>query len=286
MVSKNKNYAIKLLIVISVLVLIYVNYVNIDNFQSRTIGKINEYNKKNNNYICFLCVNLTEELVKTSKNMLQYDYKVFIMVDNNKVKLPKNIGELNILQMDDKECIELGYKNASATLKKNPVTWDKVFYYFSNVDTGFKNIWFIEEDVFIPRFNILRELDNKYENEDLLCKQDIAEATDNLTWHWGRARGNIPKPWFRSLLCCHRQSNRLLQRIKGHVDKTGSLLFLEFMVNTLAHNNNYKVKAIPNLKTITWKTKYKVDEINMDNLYHPFKDLKVQEEYREKLNKV
>ena len=97
MVSKNKNNTLKLLIVISVFLLIYINYMNVDNFQSG-IREMNESNKVNNNYICFLCVNLTEELVKTSMNMLKYDYKVFIMVDNNKVKLPNTIGKINILQ--------------------------------------------------------------------------------------------------------------------------------------------------------------------------------------------
>ena len=42
----------------------------------------------------------------------------FIMVDNNDTKLPNKIDNINILQMDDQECINLGYKNASATLKK------------------------------------------------------------------------------------------------------------------------------------------------------------------------
>jgi len=250
------------------------------------LNKVEEFenNTKNKNYICFLCVKLSDELIETSMNMLKYGYKVFIMVDNNTIKHPKTIKGINILQMDDDKCIKLGYKNASATLKKNPVTWDKVFYYFSNIDTNFKNIWFIEEDVFIPRFDLLLDLDKQNPSQDLLCKQDIAHATDKLKWHWKRAEGKIEKPWFRSLLCCHRQSRRLLQRIKDYSEEKGSLLFLEMMVNTLAHNNNYQVKAIPNLKTITWKTKYKVDEISMDNFYHPMKDLKQQEEYRIKLN--
>jgi hypothetical protein len=259
-------------------------YVIVIKYNTESFNNINENDSINENYICFLCVNLTDELIETSRNMLKYGYQVFIMVDNNSKKHPKVIKDINILQMDDNQCIKLGYKNASATLKKNPVTWDKVFYYFSNIDTKFKNIWFIEEDVFIPRFDLLIDLDEKYVDEDLLCKQDIAHATDKLKWHWNRAKGKIDKPWHRSLLCCHRQSRRLLQRIKDYVDKNGSLLFLELMVNTLAHNNNYNVKAIPNLKTITWKTKYKVEDIKMDNFYHPMKDLKQQEDYRTKLN--
>ena len=265
---------------IIILIIIYL----INNLKKN--NQIEKFANKNNNYICFLCVNLTDKLIKTSTNMLKYGYKVFIMVDNNTIKHPTNIKDINILQMDDKKCIKLGYKNASVTLKKNPVTWDKVFYYFSNIDTDFKNIWFIEEDVFIPRFDLLIDLDEQYKDEDLLCKQDIAHATDKLKWHWNRAKGKIDKPWYRSLLCCHRQSQRLLQRIKNYVDKNGSLLFLELMVNTLAHNNNYVVKDIPNLKTITWKTKYKVEDIKMDNFYHPMKDLKEQEDYRIKLNKL
>ena len=271
----------KKFIIITIIILLLFFLVNTrENFNLRN-------NIINNNYICFLCVNLTNDLIKTAINMLKYGYKVFIMVDNNSIKHPKKIKNINILQIYDRKSIELGYKNASATLKKNPVTWDKVFYYFSNIDINFKNIWFIEEDVFIPRFNLLLDLDKKYKNEDLLCKQDISYNTDKLNkfnWHWNRAKGKIDKPWYRSLMCCHRQSQRLLQRIKDYVDKNGSLLFLEFMINTLAHHNNYNIKTIPNLKTITWKKKYKVDEIKMDNFYHPMKDLKEQEKYRNILN--
>ena len=245
--------------------------------------KIENFDNVKNNYICFACVKLSPELVKTSESMLKYGYKVFIMVDDNSFKFPKNINNVNILQIDDRKCISKGYKNASRTLKKNPVTWDKVFYYFSNVDTNFKNIWFIEEDVFIPRFDLIMELDKKYPDEDLLCKQHIPEATDNLRWHWGVGEGKIPKPWYRSLLCCHRQSNRLLQRIKDYCEDKGSLLFLEMMVNTLAQQNNYIVKTLPNLKTITWRTNHKLKDIKKDNLYHPMKNLKQQVEFRKKL---
>ena len=169
------------LILILYLILVKNNYENV----------VNDITK---NYICFLCVNLSNELIVTSHSMLKYGYKVFIMVDNNNIKYPSVIQNINILQMDDKKCIKLGYKNASATLKKNPVTWDKVFYYFSNIDTNFNNIWFFEEDVFIPRFDLIKDLDEKYKNEDLLCKQDIAEATDTIEWHWNRAKGKIEKP--------------------------------------------------------------------------------------------
>ena len=95
-----------LFLVVGIIVLFYVmNIKNIEHF------------KINNNYICFACVNLTPELLETSKNMLKYGYKVF-MVDNNTTKHPNEIEGINILQIDDNKCIKLGYKNASKTLKK------------------------------------------------------------------------------------------------------------------------------------------------------------------------
>ena len=238
-------------------------------------------------YKTIAMIGVSNDLTKPStivmKYMQKYGYKVFIMVDDNSTKYPSKINGVNILQIDDKKCISLGYKNASRTLKKNPVTWDKVFYYFSNVDTKFEHIWFIEEDVFIPRFNLILELDKQNPTEDLLCKQDIPEITDTEKWHWKIGKGKISKPWYRSLLCCHRQSNRLLQRIKDYCEEKNSLLFLEMMVNTLAHQNNYKVKPLPNLQTITWRQKFKIDDILQDNLYHPMKNLKQQKEYRKRL---
>ena len=252
----------------------------------KCVSKINNRKETftNQNYMCFMCVKLTPELLNFANNFKK-NYKVFIMVDNNDIKFTSQKQGINILQIDDQKCIDLGYQNASATLKKNPVTWDKVFYYFGNIDTNFNHIWFIEEDVFVPRYNFFTDLDHKYPSPDLLCKNDIPEATDKQTWHWSRARGKIKKPWFRSLLCCHRQSRRNLQKVKEYVDQNGSLLFLEFMINTIAHHNNFQVQTIPQFNNIVFKRKkkYTFDEVDLDNLYHPIKDLKTHIEFREKL---
>ena len=240
-------------------------------------------NIQKKNYLCLLCVNLSPELLTFAKELLPY-HKIFIMVDNNDTKLPNKIDNINILQIDDQKCINLGYKNASATLKKNPVTWDKVFYYFSNIDTNFNHIWFVEEDVFVPKFDYFSNIDKKYPNVDLICKNHIAHKNDNQNWHWSRAKGNIPKPWFRSILCCHRQSRRNLQKVKEYVDKNGKLLFLEFFINTLANHNNHSVKTLPQFRTITWRNKIDENNLNINNLYHPVKDLKKHLQYREMLN--
>ena len=250
-------------------------------YKTRNIESFSNLNKKKN-YLCLLCVKLSPELLTFAKQLSKH-HKIFIMVDNNDTQLPKKIDNINILQMDDQECINLGYKNASATLKKNPVTWDKVFYYFSNVDTNFNHIWFVEEDVFVPTFNYFAKLDQKYPNIDLICKDNIAHKTDKEIWHWGRAKGNIPKPWFRSILCCHRQSRRNLQKVKEYVQENGKLLFLEFLINTLANHNNHSVKTLPEFKTITWRKKIDENNLNINNLYHPVKDLKKHLEYRKKI---
>lgn len=270
-----------ILLVILLTYILFFNNTKIENF-SNSIEL-----SSNNNYLCYMCVNLSDELLNISNQFVNY-YKVFIMVDNNsqdlsEFKIPNNI---KILRIDDKKCINLGYKNANATLKKNPVCWDKVFYYFSNIDTNYKNVWFIEEDVFIPNNNTIIELDRKYPEEDLLCKYNISyeEDTDPV-WnklHWKRAEGKIDKPWHRSLLCCHRQSRRNLLKVKEYVDKNGTLLFLEFMINTIAGLNNHKVQTIPEFQTIHWRKNITIDDIkqNKNNLFHPIKDLNKQLEYK------
>ncbi len=268
-----KKYIFLLVILILFIILIHLK-------KTGLLETFNNFDKKN--YLCLLCVKLSPELLTFAKQ-LSIHHKIFIMVDNNDTKLPNIIDNINILQMDDQECINLGYKNASATLKKNPVTWDKVFYYFSNIDTNFNHIWFVEEDVFVPTFDYFSKLDQKYPNIDLICKNHIAHKTDKQQWHWSRAKGNIPKPWFRSILCCHRQSRRNLQKVKEYVQKNGKLLFLEFLINTLASHNNHSVKTLPEFKTITWRNKIDENNININNLYHPVKDLKKHLEYRKRI---
>ena len=270
-----------ILLVILLTYILFFNNTKIENF-SNSIEL-----SSNNNYLCYMCVNLSDELLNISNQFVNY-YKVFIVVDNNsqdlsQFKIPNNI---KILRIDDKKCINLGYKNANATLKKNPVCWDKVFYYFSNIDTNYKNVWFIEEDVFIPNNNTIMELDRKYPEEDLLCKYNISydEDTDPAwnKFHWKRAEGKINKPWYRSLLCCHRQSRRNLLKVKEYVDKNGTLLFLEFMINTIAALNNHKVQTIPEFQTIHWRKNITLEDIknNKNNLFHPIKDLNKQLEYK------
>ena len=281
----NLNKKKIILIIIILVIFIYLNIKNKNKILGEKNLGIESFNNPKNNYICFLCVKLSDNLLETAKNMEKYNYKIFIVVDNNDKILPKKINNINIIQMDDNKCINLGYKNASATLKKNPVTWDKAFYYFSNKDIQFDNVWFIEEDVFIPKLSLIKDFDEKYPNEDLICKENIAHETDNLKWHWKRAEGIIEKPWYRSLLCCHRQSRRLLQKVRELCEKNNQLLFLELMIPTLANQNNFKIKELPNLKTITWRNKFNFEEIknNKNNLYHPFKNLDQQKLYRKLL---
>lgn len=273
---------IKIIILVLLIIVLLFNltFIKINN-------SIEKFQNNNENYLCYMCVNLSNELLSISNQFVNH-YKVFIIVDNNsqdlsQFKIPNNI---EILRIDDEKCVKLGYKNANATLKKNPVCWDKVFYYFSNIDTNYKNVWFIEEDVFIPNNNTIMELDRKYPKEDLLCKYNISYDEDtDPAWnksHWKRAEGKIDKPWHRSLLCCHRQSRRNLLKVKEYVDKNGTLLFLEFMINTIAGLNNHKVQTIPEFQTIHWRKNITLEDIknNKNNLFHPIKDLNKQLEYK------
>ena len=49
------------------------------------------------------------------------------------------------------------------------ISREKSYYYIhKNLDTN--HVWFIEEDVFIPRHDLLKQIDDEFEDSDLLIR--------------------------------------------------------------------------------------------------------------------
>jgi hypothetical protein len=216
------------------------------------------------------------------KTLKRDNYDIFIMIDYT-VTLPES-DDIIYLQVDDDICRKEGWVNANFVVTKNPNAWDKALYYFSTI-SKYSHVWFIEDDVFIPTNTTIYDIDSKYPNEDLLSERNEINRTGQLYWWWRHAQGKISLPWACSMVCAVRMSQTLLQKIKEYVDNHKTLLFIEFIFNTLALHNNLNVTTPIELREVIYTRSTPLTVVNPSYLYHPFKDINEQCALRKTLNK-
>jgi len=116
------------------------------------------------NIICFLTVHPSTLFYNFCKRLKNEKYDVYICIDDNNYNIPNcDDGNINILKLENKLCEDAGFKNTVTYCKNRACSRDKALYYFCKNDIDFQYIWFIEEDVFIPRISTLINIDNKYD---------------------------------------------------------------------------------------------------------------------------
>jgi hypothetical protein len=215
------------------------------------------------------------------------NYKVFICCDNSEYLLPKTYKNITIIQYSEEECIEQGYKESASicTNLKDVVAWDKSLKYFCNdFNNQFEHVWLVEEDVFIPTYEIIYNIDSKYVDADLLSLTHIINDTNMTDWHWLRAADKHPPPWASSLVCICRLSKTQQDHIKRYVDNNKRLSFVEFMFNTLALHNNLKVENPEEFLGMTCNIP--VTEVSKERVFHPLKDMELQSKLFKELNNL
>ena len=246
----------------------------------------------NNSSICLLCVKPNKIHVDFFNSIS--NYKLFMLCDDNNCNT--NIQNIQFIKIDDNECFNNGFKNSNCFVSKNPSAWDKLFYYFSKINKNFDYIWILEDDVFVPNNDAFSNLDIKYGNADLLCRSNICNSSKNEWQLWNTAQ-NHELPWYSSMVCCCRISNKLFEEIGKYVEEKGELFFIETMINTIANHKKLMVKEVEEFENIIakaslgnryrhfsngkiiWMTK---DILNLrDNyIYHPVKNIELQEALR------
>jgi hypothetical protein len=191
------------------------------------------------------------------------------------------------LQYSDAICRSQGFINATLTIGANgrPLSWDKALLHFCVYNKiKYQHVWLIEDDVLIPTKDTLRLLDLKYPDADLLSRSHGLNTTGELNWHWKQAQGKIALPWANSMVCAVRVSPKLLLLIQKLATQKRSLLFIEFMFNTIALHHKLSVQTPPELSGILWRHVW--TEENATNplaLYHPVKNVADQSRLRAKL---
>jgi len=236
-------------------------------------------NKYSDNAVALLCRYPDNIWLNFLNNFNKYD--IYIIIDENKNdydELYKHLNhKLNIIQIDDNYCIQNGFYNfvhPTPNLPNKPLSWDKALLYFTRINRLYNHIWFIEDDVFILREDVLLNIDNKYINSDLLTPFHHVNYDGNLTsWNlWYTIKDKISLPWARSMTCACRASNKLLKLMDNYRLQNNKLFFHEAMFNTIALQNNLLVETPEELSTIHYRTEWDINNLNLNYLYHPIKN--------------
>jgi hypothetical protein len=244
------------------------------------------------NAIAILSLRPKSELVDFySKTGRDDDYDVFYFVDDNDFQVPTD-HRIKFVQLDDTVCGDSGF-NRFNRLSKAPglrvSAWDKALLYFCRLNTVYENVWFLEDDVFVPRTTLIGEIDAANLGADLLSSKSwIVESREADVW--AHARSITPAlslPCARGMVCAMRASAKLLQLVEQFacrhpkVDK-----FIEYIFHTLALHNNLSVKCVDALKGIVFRHDWQAHQLNANTMYHPVKSIQKQEEFRAHLANV
>lgn len=210
-------------------------------------------------------------------------YDIYIIIDSDKSMLhfQKKYKTLNIIQFDQQLCLNYGYKNVNYIgIRKRISGWDKALLFFSVIIPNmYKQVWFIEDDVFFLEENVLTNLDEKYESQDLLANCDFQRQTTNNKeepWLWSSIDIKVDKPYYCGMMCITRMSKRLLQGIRWYAQRYKTLFFLEALFPTITSHFGLAHFRPEELTTVTYRQEFN-EETDVSKLkthvFHPVKDI-------------
>ncbi len=251
---------------------------------------------KNKIAICLLSYQPTLELIELYDDLYRGDkYDIYIIVDDNNYDIyefVENFPDIQFIKIKEEICYKYGYIHLNYMVKKGePSAWDKGIYYFCEVNKiNYKYVWFLEDDVFIPMTDTIKNIDVKYANNDILLKEIQKSKNINIPFDQKnevlKYMDPLLKPYLsKSMVCSIRLSNNFLDKIKNYVKKNGSMFFLEFFFPTLAIYYNLDVKKIIELKNIEYRKLWGIDDIFREQkyLFHPVKKFVLQKSFRKTL---
>lgn len=236
----------------------------------------------NKSAICFLSRSPNTYLIDFVEELKKDNFAdIYIMCDDNNKKITQDY----IIQIEDKISFKRGFYNT--TWFGRPCSWDKSLYYFCIEKKDYDFVWFIEDDVFIPSVEAIKNFHEKYINSDLVCQSNGCNATGDISeWHWRKAVSYFRSlPWYCSMTCMIGVSRKLLNIIRKYVYYRKRLAFQEIMFNTLAMRAKLIVSTPPELSTIAYRHQWSFDDVERrpNNFFHPVKHFSDHELFRNKL---
>lgn len=271
----------------------------------------------NKNAIIFFTYKPSKEIFDFAEKLHNNNYDIYISVNDNDYILPEyNSNLITVIKLDDSIVKNAGYYNSNYNIRGDVSSRDKAFYYFNKISMiTYNKYWFIEEDVFIPTTKTIINIDNKYKNGDYLSKYDFIiddnidkyKNTNHLVYKYDSQINNmahhdnafieiiqfninLKMPWLKGTTCAIRTSKKFLDSIDKFASEYKILLLDEVLYSTLAKDNNLKIIYPEELLYITAprdNNNYNIidlQNLNPNYLYHPIKDLKLQNELRIKYN--
>jgi hypothetical protein len=249
-----------------------------------------------------------------------YGFDVFCFIDDNSYEGAQS-WQVRCVQISNKECISSGFSNFAPPYKCG--AWDKAVYYFSKLNQAYDYVWFLEDDVFVPRVDTLIAIDKRYDYADIIS----APTTVNVTGHadgwpwWKHVPGMLPPPWLRSMVCAVRLSSAVLKAVACFIAVNGAQLartnsitmisnrrliwlsrrrlaklfgydlhkrhlqypFIEFIFHTLAMHDHKCIVGAEELMTIVWRAAWRPRDMRSEWIYHPVKELAAHQSYRRQI---
>ena len=243
---------------------------------------------KKREILCFLTVRPSETFFELCQRFTE-NYQVYVVVDDNSYRIPYPPNQdITIVRVDSNECYRAGFHSTVVYFQNQSCSRDKALYYFSKQkNLRYHYIWMIEEDVFIPCCNTLRDLDKKYKNADLLCKDSVRREEFPEWTHWQlsdkvMAFSNYPASIFSfTMICAVRISRRLLKDIYRFASKYHQLFIDELLFLTISTKNKRKIMFPEEMKHIYYIDDGKLipeqkENVNKQNIYHPMKNIELQ----------
>jgi hypothetical protein len=275
------------------------------------------------NAIAVLTITPSDGLLEFYSRFVRLGYRVFVVIDDNNFKLDNaevkaKSGVVSLIQFEDHECRRAGFLDFNPAVQKRSrcSAWEKALYYFCCRDLSYDNVWFIEDDVFVPNHQIISTVDRKYGNADIISVDNIVNRhgalDDQEGWPWWRL---VPEtilrpPWARSMVCTVRLSRKILTDLdalirsnKNKLRITNAVIalikglsllrqkslwrkkfYIEYIFHTLALHNQLRVIKARELSGVVYRKQWDVSEMNSRTIYHPLKDCDLQNRYRKTLN--
>jgi hypothetical protein len=251
------------------------------------------------NAIALLTFEPIERQIRFYKRFKDQAYDVFIVIDNN--NYARRHSGVKLIKIDESICASEGFINLNPMITKRRQrscsAWDKALYYFTKINNSYQNVWFIEDDVFVPAVQTIVKIDRKYGEADIISRgntiNETGELQDSYVWYKFIPRDRLPPPWACSMVCAVRLSRSLLQCVdtflssnkdfrSNEKELVGSYFFIEYLFHTLALHNKLKVIAADELSGVVFEKVWPHQDINKDFLYHPIKSPFLHELYRSK----
>ena len=243
--------------------------------------------------LCIICRTPNDVWVKFLNGFTNYT-DICIVVDDNEidyVDMYKEYTRVKIIQIPNQACLDAGFKNlVKVTIPKEVTAWEKALYYFSFVNTNYKNVWFLEDDVFFFDENTLLNLDLKYIDDDLITSSSCF-GDHTSTWCWTPVLEiNLPNPIYHCMCCVARMSKRMVDEVKLYACVNGTLTFLEALFPTMCrlkefvHTMPYQLQnCIP-----PEVCEIKIEHFNnsTDHLWHPIKNMETHQLFRSLLQNL